>query len=109
MDTTLNYDGAVPVDEDTLASWYRDGVTTVRITYVNDLHTIIDYADMDECNNHMDDITGVPLMDLSYGIDYPGTAELAAEAGPANGDSLCVWVEGEIDWSAADITTEDVE
>lgn len=105
-DIAVTYTGAVPVDEDTLARWYRDGVTNVRISYVNDLGTLIDYSDMDECNTHMDEITGVPLIDLTYGIDYAGTAALAPEPG-GDGDSLVMWVDGEIDWSMADIAAED--
>lgn len=87
------YDGILPVPEEIQEEWRKDNVDIVVISYVNDLGTLIDYADMDECNNHVDDITGVMLTDLTYKIDYAATYNLRVE-NPNVTDSLVMTVEG---------------
>ena len=104
---TVVYDGVIPIEEPTLAKWYKDGVTWVRISYVNDLDTVIWYSGMDECNNHMDELVGVSLMDLSYGIDYAGTAQLVEASDGSLTDSFVMFVEGEIDWYNTDFDPND--
>lgn len=96
MSQDITYDGVLPVEEYTVSQWHKDDVETVSINYVVDLYTLIDYADMDECNDDMDSIVGVPLMDLSYVINRSKTAELDDET------SIVVTVEGLVDWSAAE-------
>lgn len=88
------YTGPLPVPANQVRAWEQAGVTEVRIRYTNSLDTLIWFADMSECNDHMDDIVGPNLLlsNLSYGVDRAATAALT----DANDDTVVMWVEGDL-------------
>lgn len=89
----LIHDGAVPVDEDTVRVWQARGIKRVRINFVADLMDLIEARDMNEWNNFVDEMVGVSLVDLSYGVAKPDPDDKYGE-----GD-LLLWVEGDLDES----------
>lgn len=89
--TVRTWDGQLPIDDDTVRGWVRDGVTRVRIHFVMDLGSIIDATGMDEFNALVDETVGVSLTDLAYGFAAPARDDGLAE------DSTLMWVEGGID------------
>jgi hypothetical protein len=95
------YDGILPVPPEQITAWKQQGVERVIINYVNDLDILIEYSDMEECNNHMDEIVGVSLMDLSYGVAREESYDLWTKNAVGLDDgALVMFVEGEIDWSS---------
>jgi hypothetical protein len=105
---TETYNGILPVPSEQITAWKKQGVDRVRILYTNDLDTVIMYGDdytsngMEACNDHMDEIVGVNLVDLSYGIAREETYDLWTSV-PVDPDmdegAFVMFVEGAIDWS----------
>jgi hypothetical protein len=85
------YDGIVPVDEETVAEWWRDGVERVRITFIAHLDDLLGADRMEGWSEAVDEIVGVSLTDLAYGFAQP-------ETGDDLGDkSVLMYVEGSLD------------
>jgi hypothetical protein len=68
MNTVLQYDGIVPVEQETIDRWIESGVERVRVNFVVDIEQLIFCGDMDAWNDTVDEIVGVSLTDLSYGF-----------------------------------------
>lgn len=92
MSTVLQYDGIVPVEQETIDIWIESGVERVRINFAVDIEQLIFCGDMDAWNDTVDEIVGVSLTDLSYGFvriepedDFPEIATMMFVEGNLDG------------------------
>lgn len=88
---TLNYDGPVPVDDDTVRKWIDSGYEAVRINFVANLYDILNVEGIEEWNEYVDTEVGVSLTDLGYGLAKPDPDDDLGE------NNMLLWVEGVID------------
>lgn len=95
IDQVVHYNGAIPVQKETIQEWVRDGVTRVRIEFFAGINEIIDARDMDEWNEFVDETVGMSLTDLSYGFVRPDGNE--EDEVPKFSPNALMFVEGDID------------
>jgi hypothetical protein len=88
---TTVHSGEVPVSDDTVRGWLRDGVTRVRVEFTASLSDLIGARGMDEWSEFVDEIIGISLTDLAYGFAQPDRADDLSH------DVALLFVEGDLD------------
>lgn len=86
--TTVQYDGQLPVDEETYAEWQEQGVERIRWAVPTDVSTLIDIGGLDHFSDWLDEIFGYIVSNFSYGIVR--TADPDDQYGD---DGFLLWVE----------------
>ena len=90
------YSDQIPIEQEQLLEWFKNGIDVVRISFVSCLDDLIECKDMEAVNEMVDHLIGISLVDIAYGIDYAATNDLVQENEGLT-DQFVMWVEGSLE------------